>query len=54
MKICQSSNIFNKLIEYILDDNIEFFLNNLPKKLDGKIDNKPFINFCLESKSKKY
>lgn len=53
MKICQSSNKFNKLIDYILDDNVDFFVQNLPKNLNGKIDNKPFINFCIESKSKK-
>ena len=53
MKICQSSNKFNKLIDYILDDNVDFFVENLPKNLNGKIDNKPFINFCIESKSKK-
>jgi len=52
MKICQSSNNFNKLINCILDDNLNIFLTNLPSNLNGKIDNKPFINFCLESDSK--
>lgn len=51
MKLCSFSPKFKDSLVFILNDNEKKFFEKLPDNFSGKIDNKLFFNFCIESNS---